>query len=141
MESKDLEYVRRLRRCGHLLYHKFNLNGSQMRILLVLRDAPMTQKQLTDRLRIQPGSLSEILNKVERAGWVEKRRSMTDRRNFELMLTPAGREEADRFEKHQSEQADLLMQPLNGEQKQQLAALLDRLIVHWEALDTQNAEK
>ena len=75
MESKDLEYVRRLRRCGHLLYHKFNLNGSQMRILLVLRDAPMTQKQLTERLRIQPGSLSEILTKVERAGWVEKRRN------------------------------------------------------------------
>ena len=141
MESKDLEYVRRLRRCGHLLYHKFNLNGSQMHILLVLRDAPMTQKQLTDRLRIQPGSLSEILNKVERAGWVEKRRSMTDRRNFELMLTPAGREAADRFEKHQSEQADLLMQPFNGEQKQQLAALLDQLIEHWEALETQNTDK
>ena len=141
MESKDLEYVRRLRRCGHLLYHKFNLNGSQMRILLVLRDAPMTQKQLTERLRIQPGSLSEILAKVERAGWVEKCRSTTDRRNFELMLTQAGREEADRFEKHQSEQADLLMQPLNAEQKQQLAALLDPLIAHWESINTQNTDK
>ena len=134
MDNKDLKLVHRLRHCGHLLYHKFNLNGSQMRILLVLRDEPMTQKQLTDRLRIQPGSLSEILTKVERAGLVEKHRSSTDRRNYELILTDEGRRQADWFENAQTEQADLLMQPLTDDQKDQLAALLDILNAHWESI-------
>lgn len=141
MDDFDLKLVHRLRRCGHLLYHKFNLNGSQMRILLVLRDEPMTQKQLTERLRIQPGSLSEILTKVERAGLVEKQRSATDRRNYELRLTDEGRRQADWFETAQTEQADLLMAPLDEAQKAQLAALLDTLIAHWERVDTQNNEK
>ena len=131
--EQDLQLVRRLRRCGHLLHHKYNLsNGSQMRMLLRLRGGPMTQKELTERLRIQPGSLSEMLTKVERAGLVEKRRSERDRRNFELNLTEEGRAQADRFEKEQAEQANWLLEPLDEAQKQQLLALLDALIAHWE---------
>ena len=131
--EQDLQLVRRLRRCGHLLHHKYNFsNGSQMRMLLRLRGGPMTQKELTDRLRIQPGSISEMLAKVEHAGWVEKRRSQRDRRNFELNLTDAGRVQADRFEKEQAEQANWLLEPLDEAQKQQLLALLDALIAHWE---------
>ena len=92
----------------------------------------MTQKELTERLRIQPGSLSEMLTKVERAGLVEKRRSERDRRNFELNLTEEGRAQADRFEKEQAEQVNWLLEPLDEAQKQQLLALLDALIAHWE---------
>ena len=132
-QEQDLQLVRRLRRCGHLLHHIYNfLNGSQMRLLLRLRDEPMTQKELTDQLRIQPGSLSEMLAKVERAGLVEKRRSERDRRNFELRLTDEGRAQADRFEKEQMEQATWLLEPLTDDQKVQLKSLLETLIAHWE---------
>ena len=132
-QEQDLALVRRLRRCGHLLHHIYNfLNGSQMRLLLRLRDEPMTQKELTDQLRIQPGSLSEMLAKVERAGLVEKRRSERDRRNFELRLTDEGRAQADVFEKEQMEQATWLLEPLTDDQKVQLKSLLETLIAHWE---------
>ena len=132
-QEQDLQLVRRLRRCGHLLHHIYNFsNGSQMRILLRLRDEPMTQKELTDQLRIQPGSLSEMLAKVERAGLVEKRRSERDRRNFELRLTDEGRAQADVFEKEQMEQATWLLEPLTDDQKTQLKSLLETLIAHWE---------
>ena len=141
VHETDLNLLHKLRRCGHLLYHKFNLNGSQMRILLVLRDEPMTQRELTERLRIQPGSLSEILTKVERAGLIEKHRSSADRRNYELALTEEGRRQADWFENAQKEQAELLMQPLDDKQKEQLASLLDVLSKHWEEIETQNYEK
>ena len=132
-QEQDLQLVRRLRRCGHLLHHIYNFsNGSQMRLLLRLRDEPMTQKELTDQLRIQPGSLSEMLAKVERAGLVEKRRSERDRRNFELRLTDEGRAQADVFEKEQMEQATWLLEPLTDDQKTQLKSLLETLIAHWE---------
>ncbi|MGN1249882.1 MAG: MarR family winged helix-turn-helix transcriptional regulator [Candidatus Spyradocola sp.] len=131
--DQDLTLVRRLRRCGHLLHHKYNFtNGSQMRLLLRLRDEPMTQKELTEKLRIQPGSLSEMLTKVERAGLVEKRRCERDRRNFELRLTDEGRAQADVFEKEQMEQATWLLEPLTDDQKAQLKSLLETLIAHWE---------
>lgn len=139
--EQDLDLMRKMRRCGHLLYHHHNLNGSQMRILLALRGAPMTQKALTEKMRIQPGSLSEILTKVERAGLVEKRRSAIDRRNYELNLTEEGFRQANEFERTQLDQAQHLLEPLNTEQKDQLGELLSLLIPAWEKSETQNTEK
>ena len=139
--EQDLDLMRKMRRCGHLLYHHHNLNGSQMRILLALRGEPMTQKALTEKMRIQPGSLSEILTKVERAGLVEKRRSARDRRNFELNLTEEGHRQADEFEHTQLRQAQQLLSPLSAEQKDQLGELLSLLIPAWEKPETQNSEK
>ncbi len=130
--SLDQEVMRRMRRCGHLMYHHYNLNGSQMRILLLLRDEPMTQKALTEKRGIQPGSISEILTKVERAGLIEKRRSQEDRRNFVLSLTDAGRAVAEQYEQEQHQQTEWMLSPLSPEQKQQLKSLLDTLITHWE---------
>ena len=66
MGTNDVDLMRQMRRCGHLLYHKFSLNFSQNRILLTLhREGPMTQKALMCKMQIQPGSLSEVLSKVE----------------------------------------------------------------------------
>lgn len=131
--EQDLQLVRRMRRCGHLLYHKYNLsNGSQMRLLLRLRGNPMSQKELTEQLGVQPGSMSEMLAKVERAGLVEKRRSEGDRRIYQLRLTDEGLAQADRFEKEQAQQAVWLLEPLDDAQKLQLFSLLETLIAHWE---------
>lgn len=129
----DVELMRQMRRCNHLLYHKFSLNFSQNRILSVLnREGPMTQKTLMCRMQIQPGSLSEVLSKVEGAGLVERRRCEDDRRNFEIRLTEEGVRQAEAFERERQEMAQLLFAPLNDGEKQQLMTLMTKLHEHWE---------
>jgi len=128
----DVELMRQMRRCNHLLYHKFSLNFSQNRILSVLnREGPMTQKALMCRLQIQPGSLSEVIAKVEGAGLVERRRCEDDRRNFEIRLTDEGVRQAEAFERDRQDMAQLLFEHLSETEKQTLSSILDKLHDHW----------
>ena len=128
----DVELMRQMRRCNHLLYHKFSLNFSQNRILSVLnREGPMTQKTLMCRMQIQPGSLSEVLSKVEGAGLVERRRCEDDRRNFEIRLTEEGVKQAEAFERDREDMAKLLFEQLNESEKQTLSEILLKLHDHW----------
>ena len=130
---QDVELMRQMRRCNHLLYHKFSLNFSQNRILSVLnREGPMTQKALMCRLQIQPGSLSEVIAKVEGAGLVERRRCEDDRRNFEIRLTEEGVKQAEAFERERQDMAQLLFATLTDGEKQQLMSLMTKLHEHWE---------
>lgn len=129
----DVELMRQMRRCNHLLYHKFSLNFSQNRILSVLnKEGAMTQKALMCRMQIQPGSLSEVLAKVETAGLVERRRCEDDRRNFEIRLTEEGVKQAEAFERDRRDMAQLLFATLEDSEKQQLMTLMTKLHEHWE---------
>ncbi len=129
----DMELMRQMRRCNHLLYHKFSLNFSQNRILSVLnREGPMTQKALMCQMQIQPGSLSEVLSKVEGAGLVERRRCEDDRRNFEIRLTEEGVKQAEAFERDRRDMAQLLFEPLSQPEKEQLMDILMKLHDHWD---------
>ena len=129
----DVELMRQMRRCNHLLYHKFSLNLSQNRILSVLnREGPMTQKALMCRMQIQPGSLSEVISKVESAGLVERRRCEDDRRNFEIRLTEEGVKQAEAFERERQDMAQLLFATLTDGEKQQLMNLMTKLHEHWD---------
>lgn len=130
----DVELMRQMRRCNHLLYHKFSLNFSQNRILSVLnREGPMTQKALMCQMQIQPGSLSEVLAKVEGAGLVERRRCEDDRRNLEIRLTQEGVKQAEAFERDRQDMAQLLFATLDNGEKQQLMNLMTKLHEHWES--------
>ena len=132
MSAKDVDLMRQMRRCGHLLYHKFSLNFSQNRILLTLhREGPMAQKALMCKMQIQPGSLSEVLSKVEGAGLVERRRCEDDRRNFEIRLTEEGVKQAEAFERDREDMAKLLFEQLNESEKHTLSEILLKLHDHW----------
>lgn len=63
-EQDDLYNI--LRACGHHLYHRFGKDMGQGRILAILSEREsITQKELQEMLRIQPGSATEILTKLE----------------------------------------------------------------------------
>ena len=129
----DIQLMRQMRRCNHLLYHKFSLNFSQNRILsLINREGPMTQKMLMCKMQIQPGSLSEVLSKVESAGLVERRRCEDDRRNFEIRLTEEGVKQAEAFERDRQDMAQLLFETLSPTEKETLMDLLEKLYAHWD---------
>lgn len=131
--TRDMELMRQMRRCSHLLYHKFSLHFSQNRLLLPLyREGPMTQKELMNRMQIQPGSLSEVLSKVESAGLVERRRCEDDRRSIEIRLTEEGVHQAEAFERDRQDMAHLLFETLDEQEKETLAGILNKLHDHWD---------
>lgn len=126
-----------MRRCGHLLYHRYPTGMSQNRILLILKnEGAMKQRELMERMNIQAGSLSEIIAKVEAGGFIERRRCEGDKRNFELTLTDEGRDRAEVFERERNAMAAELYSCLDDTQKQQLYDILGMLLDKWCVGDT-----
>ena len=56
-----------LRDINHVMRSLYEGKGSQKRILIVLNEVGnITQRELTERLGIQPGSVSEVIAKLEK---------------------------------------------------------------------------
>jgi len=119
-----------LRELGGLGRHGFNGKGSQTRILSILeKEGTMTQRDLTDRLGIQPGSASEVLGKLEAAGLILRSPSDTDRRTTNVSLTEVGKgKAAEGGEPRQN----VLFSDLTEAEKETLLALLEKLCTAWE---------
>lgn len=104
--------------------------GGQGKILGILaREGSMTQRALTEQLGIQPGSASEVIGKLERAGLIERSENAADRRTADITLTEQGREQAEKAPKEKP----ALFSALSDEEKAQLLALLEKLDADWKS--------
>ena len=70
---------------------QFGVTGRQVSLLwLVKRNPGMPLKELAEEERISAPALSGHVDRLERAGFIERVRSQVDRRRVGLVLTPAG---------------------------------------------------
>ncbi len=125
----------RLRACGHFLYYQTGGKAGQRRILVtLLKRGELTQKELQDALEISSGALSEILQKIEEAGWIERRKSRSDKRQVKLGLTDAGTSLALSVKEHYFKTLTRMFECLNVEERDQLEALLEKLVEHLDSI-------
>ncbi|WP_424215249.1 MarR family winged helix-turn-helix transcriptional regulator [Streptomyces sp. BI20] len=77
-----------------VLLKDLDLTYPQYLVMLVLWEerGPVPVKRLGERLRLDSGTLSPLLKRLEAAGLVTRERSAADERSVEVGLTPAGRE-------------------------------------------------
>ena len=123
-------------RCGHKLRNRHGGGHTQGRILKILYyQGPMSQKNLQDKLDIQPGSMSEIAAKLEAKGLICRDRDASDKRKILLTLTDAGRADVENFQKHPAGQQDVSFDALSAEEQQILLNLLEKLIGSWSEAD------
>lgn len=121
-----------LRSLSRLMRTQYEGKASQQRILMILNSAgPLTQRDLTEQLDIQPGSASEILSKLESAGLILRTQNETDRRTTDIALTGEGKalalEAADQRHKRHEE----MFSCLSEEEKETLLALLEKVREDW----------
>jgi DNA-binding MarR family transcriptional regulator len=55
-------------------------------------DGPLTQRDLGDRLCLTSGAITMLVDRLEQAGWVHRRKHPTDRRYLLIELAPAALE-------------------------------------------------
>ena len=74
-----------------VLLRDFGLTYPQYLVLLVLWEhGELSVKNLGAKLRLDSGTLSPLLKRLESAGWVERRRAVDDERSVVVSLTEAG---------------------------------------------------
>lgn len=129
IEETD-ELLGLMRACGHYTFHNANRKSGQGWIMHILSHIEqISQKELQQIMRVQPGSISELLTKMERAGFVEREKDENDKRRIIVKITDKGKEHLAEFQ-NEEEQQDLFA-ALDEAQKEQLKGLLRTLLKSW----------
>lgn len=128
--------IRGLGFCGHYLhFHGGGRSGREpILCLLHVMGGKMSQQALGARFELKPGSLSEILAKMEATGVIERTRDPHDRRQLFVHLTEAGQHEAERALETRNRFRSRAFSNLSTEEQDQLIELLGKVRTRWEEL-------
>ena len=97
-------------------------------ILRLLRmSAGISQQTLSARLQIHPSRLVALLDNLEKRNLIERKPNPDDRRLYSLHLTKDGVEILERIGKVAREHQDALLAALDGEERDRLTALLQKI--------------
>ncbi len=123
--------------CGHYMhFHGGGVSGKAPIIcLLAKHGGKMSQLELSTYFDLKPGSLSEILSKIERKGLIERTRNPEDRRQLLIKLTEEGAQKAALDQEARIRFRERAFSALTYEEQLQLADMLDRIHETWEGLD------
>lgn len=123
--------------CGHYMHFHGGGRSGQIPILCMLDRCGglLSQQELGSRFELKPGSLSEILSKMEAAGLIERTRDTKDRRQLFVRLTQAGQEHAKREHDKRDAFRRVAFSALTVQEQEQLAEMLEKIRVTWEELD------
>ena len=89
----------------------------------------LTQKELQEILQIQPGSISEILAKMEEKSLIRRQKSDGDRRRSVIELTATGRGEAELQERQ--DDGSPTFGALSEQEQKTLKSILWKLLESW----------
>lgn len=130
----DSRLIMNLRDLGHMIRFLFEGKGSQKRILIILSESGgMTQRELTERLGIKPGSASEVIKKLEHAGMIRRTHSDSDRRTTDITLTEEGNLAAKEAAGQRKSRHRDMFSCLSEEEKRTLLALAEKLNGDWQS--------
>jgi DNA-binding MarR family transcriptional regulator len=106
------------------------LLGIKLKAYFALRqlrdEGRMTQSSLCSAMNVDANYMVLMLNELESAGYVERRRDPADRRRHIVELTTAGHEAIARAERAMDDLEDDVLGPLSTEERATLRDLLDR---------------
>jgi DNA-binding MarR family transcriptional regulator len=89
---------------------------------------PVSQREVCDVLGVHPSDMVEIMDIVEREGWVERRRDPTDRRRYQLTITAAGRRTRARYDAIAAQAEALVLEPLSEPERRVLLDLVAKVV-------------
>mgnify|MGYP000205122312 CR=1 FL=1 len=104
-------------------------HGSQGRVLkIVTSHDGISQKDLGRIMDIQPGSLSELIAKLEKSGLIHKEPDDNDKRLQMVYATDAGRKAFNDIKSEGAEEGKDFFDMLEESEKDTLLALLDKIL-------------
>ncbi len=120
------DVARLMRREFNRRVEEMELTQAQWRALAILsRNPGMWQCHLADMLEMQPISVARLIDRMQAAGWVERRADKGDRRAMQLFLTKESVPTLKRLKKHGAGcRGDALRGISTAEQEQFMSVLL-----------------
>lgn len=130
-------YVKLLRACRSVvariepLLSSRGLTTTQLGVLeALLHVGPMTQRELGRKVLTSAGNMTDVVDKLERRGLVQRTRKPGDRRAVQVELTPTGHDAIATLFPHHAEDIAQAMGGLSPAELRTLGALLRKLGLH-----------
>ena len=98
-------------------------------LTVIATEGPLSQQRLSERIGLDRTTIVAIVDDLERAGYVERRRDPNDRRAYALEATPAGERWRQRVGKAVLEAEAEFLAPLRAGERRTLVALLQKLLL------------
>src|SRR6218665_2409114 len=117
-------------------FQRKGLSGAQWGVLRTLHRAEaekirgLTPGDLSRRMIVKAPSITGVIDRVERQGFVERVPSLQDLRSKQVSLTPEGRKFLEGVLKHHPAQMEKVLSPLTGPQRIELQKLLGKIEAH-----------
>jgi DNA-binding MarR family transcriptional regulator len=100
----------------------------QLHTLLWLgEDGPLTMGELARRLGVTEKTVTGVVDRLEREGWLQRERDTVDRRVVRCRLTDAGARTYAELDTHLQEKLRRMLGMLDAEDRTQLFAILEKL--------------
>lgn len=122
------DIARLLRRNIDRRLQSLELTQAQWRAIVHLsRNEGMTQTALAESLEIQPITLTRLVDRMESAGWVERRTHPLDRRAVQLFLTPKSEPILEEMHARAAETLNEATRGISPRAQRQLVATLEQI--------------
>jgi DNA-binding MarR family transcriptional regulator len=110
--------------------HDANLRRGCFGVLRVIADSPepVSQRDVAARTMIDPSDVVALVDRLEAAEFLQRVRDPDDRRRYTLVLTTAGREAVERFDRVAEAVDTAVLAPLTQRQQGELRRLLRRVV-------------
>jgi DNA-binding MarR family transcriptional regulator len=93
----------------------------------LVSDGPISQQRLSRRIRMDPATMVDVIDRLEESGYIVRRRNPADRREYALQLTAKGRVLYARAAKAILEAERQTASRLNAAEARTLMDLLERI--------------
>jgi len=140
LKSLDLDILPSLlgfniRRAQIALWRDFNRNvaegevrpGVFSSLLLANANPGIAQIEIANHLGIDKASVVALIDRLENAGWVQRKRSTEDRRRQGIFLTPSGLKAFKALKKEMIEHERKFVDRFSEQERKTLISLLQRL--------------
>jgi DNA-binding MarR family transcriptional regulator len=128
-----IRYSARIRRDSDRYFARFGISGAQWGAMRTLHRAESHRRsglrlgELGEQMLVRPPSMTTVVDRLERIGYVQKRPCSDDRRGKEVSLTSQGRDLVERILRGQQGRVQQVVGGLDENESRLLLALLERL--------------
>ncbi len=116
---------------GHRILRPLKLTDSQFNVLMILKyqsdDGEMNQTTIGNMLLVNRSNVTGLIDRMEQAGWVQRRAVDGDRRVNQVQLTKAGNALLEKAEKVYFQRIGEVMDQLSKKDLNQICLMMERI--------------
>ncbi len=121
-----------LRKKAEHFLQPFGLTDVQFNLMMLLkhqsrRNEGLTQAQLSSMMLVNRANITALMDRMERAGFVTRTSSPSDRRSNIIVLTESGKELLDKIEPLYAQEVKRIMDVLVEDEQKRLIGMLEKV--------------